>query len=92
MSPRPKSAVARPGRAARARAAALRNQLLQSVFLPLRQDRTAQLRYAAILDGHTVNLHARLPESVSLPRAPRSSSAAAGTPSPRRPACTRAGR
>ncbi|MGA5085628.1 hypothetical protein [Streptomyces pseudogriseolus] len=67
MSPRPKSAVARPGRAARARAAALRTQVLQSVFLPLRQDRTAQLRYAAILDGHTVNLHARLPESAGLP-------------------------
>ena len=65
MSPRPKSAVARPGRAARARAAALRTQVLQSVFLPLRQDRPAQLRYAAILDGHTGILHARLPESAA---------------------------
>ncbi|MCO4697562.1 hypothetical protein LRR80_03629 [Streptomyces sp. RO-S4] len=73
MSPRtttpaaPRGGAARPRRAARARAAALRNQLMQSVFLPLRQDRTARLHYAAILDGHTVNLHAQLPVSAGLP-------------------------
>ncbi|MGW3835897.1 hypothetical protein [Streptomyces microflavus] len=49
------------------RAAALRSRLMLRVFLPLRSGRTARLRYAAVLDGHTVNLHAELPGSVRLP-------------------------
>ncbi|MET9773560.1 hypothetical protein ABZ023_04730 [Streptomyces sp. NPDC006367] len=40
---------------------------MQRFFLPLRKDRTVQLRYAAILDGQTVNLHGRLPASARLP-------------------------
>lgn len=73
MSPRTKSSAATSGGAARLRrglrprAAALRNRLMRSVFLPLRRGRTARLHYAAILDGHTVNLHAELPPSVRLP-------------------------
>lgn len=61
------------GRAAAARqrlyvrAADWRGRLMLHVFLPLRVGRTARLRYAAILDGQTVNLHAELPRSVSLP-------------------------
>ncbi|MFH9263054.1 hypothetical protein ACH4KN_02170 [Streptomyces sp. NPDC017546] len=49
------------------RAAALRSRLILRVFLPLRSGRTARLRYAAVLDGHTVNLHAELPGSARLP-------------------------
>ncbi|MFC9028255.1 hypothetical protein ACOZFM_07465 [Streptomyces arboris] len=54
-------------RRAAALAAALRSRLLLRVFLPLRSGRTARLRYAAVLDGHTVNLHAELPGTVRLP-------------------------
>ncbi|MEU7036193.1 hypothetical protein ABZ958_21255 [Streptomyces sp. NPDC046237] len=34
---------------------------MQRVFLPLRGRRAARLRYAAVLDGQTLNLHAELP-------------------------------
>ncbi|MYR40627.1 hypothetical protein [Streptomyces sp. SID5910] len=57
----------RPRRGVRSRAAALRNLLMLRLFLPLRRGRTAQLRYAAILDGQTINLHAELPSSARLP-------------------------
>lgn len=56
-----------PRRRLRARAAALRERLMQGFFVPLRRGRTAQLHYAAILDGQTVNLHAELPPSAGLP-------------------------
>ncbi|MFF4017392.1 hypothetical protein [Streptomyces sp. NPDC001843] len=45
----------------------LRLWLMLRVFVPLRKNRTAQLRYAAVLDGQTVNLHAVLPSSARLP-------------------------
>jgi hypothetical protein len=38
--------------------------LLRRVFLPWREDRAAVLRYAAVLDGQTVNLHAGMPDWV----------------------------
>ncbi|SCD74505.1 hypothetical protein GA0115239_107117 [Streptomyces sp. BpilaLS-43] len=50
-----------------ARAAALRSWLILRVFLPRRSRHTARLKYAAVLDGQTVNLHAELPRSVRLP-------------------------
>ncbi|MFF4833029.1 hypothetical protein [Streptomyces sp. NPDC001315] len=56
-----------PRRRLRARAAALRNRLMVGLFMPRRRKRTAQLHYAAILDGQTVNLHAQLPPSAGLP-------------------------
>lgn len=56
-----------PRRRLRARAAVLRDRLMPGLLVPLRAKRTAQLRYAAILDGQTVNLHARLPSSAGLP-------------------------
>ncbi|WP_416980335.1 hypothetical protein [Streptomyces sp. T028] len=59
--------AAGPRRPLRARAAALRERLMLGLFVPLRRKRTAQLRYAAILDGQTVNLHAQLPPSAGLP-------------------------
>ncbi|MGW4998761.1 hypothetical protein ACWEP8_13870 [Streptomyces hydrogenans] len=42
--------------------------LMQSFFLPVRRNSGAQLRYAALLDGQTVNLHAALPASAGVPR------------------------
>ncbi|MFD7296201.1 hypothetical protein ACFV9W_23195 [Streptomyces sp. NPDC059897] len=55
----------RPLRTARRRLSALRRRarsaLLRRLFLPWRGQRAAVLRYAAVLDGQTVNLHARLP-------------------------------
>ncbi|MEU6551088.1 hypothetical protein ABZ915_12535 [Streptomyces sp. NPDC046915] len=51
----------------RSRLAALRRWLMLRLFVPLRQGRTARLRYAAVLDGQTVNLHAALPRSTRLP-------------------------
>ncbi|MET9882810.1 hypothetical protein ABZZ20_06520 [Streptomyces sp. NPDC006430] len=36
------------------------------VFLPRRKGRAAVLHYAAVLDGHTMNLHAVLPDSAPL--------------------------
>lgn len=56
----------RPRRRLRASAVALRNRLL-GVLVPLRSRRAAQLRYAAILDGQTVNLHAELHARAGLP-------------------------
>ncbi|MDX2847511.1 hypothetical protein [Actinacidiphila glaucinigra] len=47
------------------RATVLRTALMLRFFLPLRARRTARLRYAAVLDGQTVNLHAELPGSVT---------------------------
>jgi hypothetical protein len=41
--------------------------LMDRFFLPRRSKSTAQLRYAAVLDGQTVNLHAVLPRHASLP-------------------------
>ncbi|WP_299540205.1 hypothetical protein [uncultured Streptomyces sp.] len=49
------------------RLAPLRAWLMRRVFLPTRSGRTARLRYAAVLDGQTVNLHAELPRSARLP-------------------------
>ncbi|MGW2821049.1 hypothetical protein ACWC24_08595 [Streptomyces sp. NPDC001443] len=37
------------------------------LFLPMKKKRTAQLRYAAVLDGQTVNLHAVLPPAMPVP-------------------------
>ncbi|MGW7605761.1 hypothetical protein ACWGKW_00485 [Streptomyces sp. NPDC054766] len=54
-------------RGAVARLAAPRAWLMSRFFLPRRVGRTARLRYAAVLDGQTVNLHALLPHSVPLP-------------------------
>lgn len=51
----------------RKRVAALRGTLIGRFFLPLRAKRGARLLYAAILDGQTVNLHARLPRATRLP-------------------------
>ncbi|MEU9289203.1 hypothetical protein AB0D57_32180 [Streptomyces sp. NPDC048275] len=56
-----------PRRRLRARAVALRTWLMSRLFVPLRKKRKAHLRYAAILDGQTVNLHAVLPPSAGLP-------------------------
>ncbi|MER7727677.1 hypothetical protein [Streptomyces sp. NPDC096323] len=39
----------------------LRSFLLRRFFLPRRKGRSAVLHYAAVLDGQTVNLHARMP-------------------------------
>ncbi|PZT77323.1 MULTISPECIES: hypothetical protein [unclassified Streptomyces] len=54
----------RPMRALRRRTARVRSVLLRRYFLPRRQGRAAVLRYAAVLDGQTVNLHARMPHWV----------------------------
>ncbi|MEU6658442.1 hypothetical protein [Streptomyces sp. NPDC046821] len=51
----------------RKRTAALRAAFTARFFLPLRARRGARLLYAAILDGQTVNLHARLPRGARLP-------------------------
>ncbi|MEU5593432.1 hypothetical protein [Streptomyces sp. NPDC020298] len=51
----------------RTRLAGLRLWLMLRLFVPLRQGRTARLRYAAVLDGQTVNLHAVLPRTARLP-------------------------
>ncbi|KUN89312.1 hypothetical protein [Streptomyces griseoruber] len=59
--------AARPRRRLRARAVALRERVMLGLFVPLRARRTARLRYAAILDGQTVNLHAALPPSAGRP-------------------------
>ncbi|MFC8267628.1 hypothetical protein ACFUIZ_18145 [Streptomyces cinereoruber] len=40
---------------------------MERFFLPVRRERVARLRYAAVLDGQTVNLHAELPGSATLP-------------------------
>ncbi|THA64883.1 hypothetical protein E6P78_18920 [Streptomyces sp. A0958] len=48
-------------RRARRRTARVRSVLLRRYFLPRRQGRAAVLHYAAVLDGQTVNLHARMP-------------------------------
>lgn len=45
---------------------ALRAWLMEHVFLPRRIGRAAVLRYAQILDGHTMNLHAELPHAATL--------------------------
>lgn len=58
MKRRPLRAVRRTLRRAVTRT---RSVLLRRMFLPWRKDRAAVLRYAAVLDGQTVNLHARLP-------------------------------
>lgn len=42
-----------------------RASLMNGFFLPRRLGRTALLRYAAVLDGQTVNLHAELPAFVT---------------------------
>ncbi|WP_418959644.1 hypothetical protein [Streptomyces tritici] len=49
-------------------AAARRAWLMQRFFLPARRRRVARLRYAAVLDGQTMNLHAELPTSEALPQ------------------------
>jgi hypothetical protein len=73
MTPRSKGPGTAAGRAGgprrrlRTRAAALRERLMLGLFVPLRRGRTAQLHYAAILDGQTVNLHAQLPPRAGLP-------------------------
>ncbi|MGW2210570.1 hypothetical protein [Streptomyces sp. NPDC001781] len=41
---------------------------MMSLFVPLRRRRAAVLRYAGILDGQTVNLHARLPSWAGMPQ------------------------
>ncbi|TRV76856.1 hypothetical protein FKN01_17520 [Streptomyces sp. 130] len=53
-----------PLRALRRRAARVRSALLRRYFLPRRRGRAAVLHYAAVLDGQTVNLHARMPRWV----------------------------
>lgn len=62
----------RPGRGMRAarrwalrRLSVYRASLMNGFFLPRRMGRTALLRYAALLDGQTVNLHAELPAFVT---------------------------
>lgn len=50
-------------RATLARIVRWRAWWMQRVFLPLRGRRAARLRYAAVLDGQTLNLHAELPAS-----------------------------
>lgn len=52
--------------AARRPFAALRTWMLLRLFLP-RRTRVGRLYYAAVLDGQTVNLHARLPSYLSVP-------------------------
>ncbi|MEW2304360.1 hypothetical protein AB0958_31125 [Streptomyces sp. NPDC006655] len=52
-------------RRAAVRLARPRAWLMNRLFLPRRAGRTARLRYAALLDGQTVNLHAELPGSVT---------------------------
>lgn len=42
----------------------VRSVLLRRLFLPRRKGRSAVLHYAAVLDGQTVNLHARMPHWV----------------------------
>ncbi|MFJ1588885.1 hypothetical protein ACIOD0_01345 [Kitasatospora albolonga] len=66
MTP-PRALLGSAFRRAAALAVALRSWLLLRVFLPLRSGRTARLRYAAVLDGHTVNLHAELPGALPPP-------------------------
>ncbi|MFJ6913381.1 hypothetical protein ACIQUX_05395 [Streptomyces sp. NPDC101133] len=61
MKRRPLRAIRRRLRRAGARA---RSVLLHRVFLPWRENRAAVLRYAAVLDGQTVNLHASMPDWV----------------------------
>ncbi|UYQ65121.1 hypothetical protein [Streptomyces peucetius] len=51
------------------RAAVWRSWLMLRVFLPMRVNRAARLLYAAVLDGHTVNLHASLPPGTRVPEA-----------------------
>ncbi|MFB6619510.1 hypothetical protein ACIGFK_26340 [Streptomyces sp. NPDC085524] len=48
------------------RLVALRSWLMVHVFLPRRVRRAAVLQYAQVLDGHTMNLHAELPDSAPL--------------------------
>ncbi|MET7288381.1 hypothetical protein [Streptomyces sp. NPDC005573] len=50
----------------RTRAVRLRDRLMGNLLVPLRR-RAALVSYAGILDGQTVNLHARLPASARLP-------------------------
>ncbi|MEV7034955.1 hypothetical protein AB0N99_32590 [Streptomyces sp. NPDC093272] len=52
-------------RRAAVRLARPRAWLMDRLFVPRRAARTARLRYAAVLDGQTVNLHAELPRSVT---------------------------
>lgn len=54
-------------RGPRALFGALRLWLMLRLFVPVRGKRTARLRYAAVLDGQTVNLHAVLPRTAPLP-------------------------
>ncbi|MFF9454044.1 hypothetical protein [Streptomyces flaveolus] len=61
MKRRPLRAVRRRLRRAGTR---VRLVVLRRVFLPWREERAAVLRYAAVLDGQTVNLHARMPNWV----------------------------
>jgi hypothetical protein len=48
-----------------------RESVIRNVVGPLRRDQVAFVRYAAVLDGHTLNLHAELPipDSVAADRA-----------------------
>ncbi|RZU34915.1 hypothetical protein EV284_4517 [Streptomyces sp. BK022] len=62
-----RAAGSRLGRRLLALAFAVRTRLMMGLFVPLRRRRTAALRYAAILDGQTVNLHAQLPPSAGMP-------------------------
>ncbi|MFC3574731.1 hypothetical protein ACFOZ0_15890 [Streptomyces yaanensis] len=52
-------------RRAAARLSAPRAWLMKRLFIRRRAGRTARLRYAAVLDGQTVNLHAELPKSIA---------------------------
>lgn len=54
-------------RGLRGRVVALRLWLMLHLFVPMKRKRSAQLRYAAVLDGQTVNLHAVLPPGVPMP-------------------------
>jgi hypothetical protein len=49
------------------RAVAWRSWLMLRVFLPMRVNRAGRLLYAAVLDGHTANLHAALPQGARVP-------------------------
>jgi hypothetical protein len=51
-------------RGVRARFGAVRLRVMTRFFLPRRESSTAVLRYAALLDGQTLNLHAVLPPSL----------------------------
>ncbi|MEU6816138.1 hypothetical protein [Streptomyces sp. NPDC046860] len=62
-----RSTTGGPRRRLRALALALRTRLMTGLFVPLRRRRSAVLRYAGILDGQTVNLHAELPRSAGVP-------------------------